>query len=173
MFASFSRLQPLHCAHETVVLTSNLILILRYSLSVRHDTVSHVTRNSPTIIRRLCSACDELISWKFARCCILPWWVPRSAGHPLRQRQRIFPLAAVSRPALRPIQISIQWVPEVLSRRERATRAWRWPRKTSIRIAGLRTEIWTRTSRIQSMGINHSTTTFDHQLRDKADGAWS
>jgi hypothetical protein len=56
MFASFSRLQPLHCAHETVVLTSNLILILQYSLSVRHDTVSHVTRNSPTSIRRLCSA---------------------------------------------------------------------------------------------------------------------
>jgi hypothetical protein len=33
-----------------------------------------------------------------------------------RQRQRIFPVASVSRPALGPIQPPVQWVPGILSR---------------------------------------------------------
>jgi hypothetical protein len=32
-----------------------------------------------------------------------------------RQRQRIFPLSSVSRPALGPTQPPVQWVPRVLS----------------------------------------------------------
>jgi hypothetical protein len=36
-------------------------------------------------------------------------------GFSPRQRQRIFPLASVSRPALRPTQPPIQWVTRVLS----------------------------------------------------------
>jgi hypothetical protein len=41
----------------------------------------------------------------------------------LRQRQRIFPVASVSRPALRPTEPPIQWIPWILS----AVGAWRWP----------------------------------------------
>jgi hypothetical protein len=37
-------------------------------------------------------------------------------GFDLRQRQRMFPLASLSSPALRPTQFLIQWVPWVLSR---------------------------------------------------------
>jgi hypothetical protein len=33
-----------------------------------------------------------------------------------RQRQRIFPVASVTRPALGPIQPPVQWVPGILSR---------------------------------------------------------
>jgi hypothetical protein len=37
------------------------------------------------------------------------------SGFDPRQGQRIFPLASVSRPALRPTQPPVQWVPGVLS----------------------------------------------------------
>jgi hypothetical protein len=40
-----------------------------------------------------------------------------------QQRQRIFPLASVPSPALRPTQALLQWVPGVLSPRSRAERA--------------------------------------------------
>jgi hypothetical protein len=40
---------------------------------------------------------------------------PSNRGSIPRQRQSIFPLASVSRPALRPTQPPIQWVPGVLS----------------------------------------------------------
>jgi hypothetical protein len=39
----------------------------------------------------------------------------REIGVRSRRGQRIFPLACVSRPALRPTQPPVQWVPEVLS----------------------------------------------------------
>jgi len=42
------------------------------------------------------------------------YWLNRSRFDP-RQRRRIFPLASVSRPALRPTQPPVQWVPGVLS----------------------------------------------------------
>jgi hypothetical protein len=42
------------------------------------------------------------------------WTTGRSRFDP-RQMQRIFPLASVSRPALRPTQPPVQWVPGVLS----------------------------------------------------------
>jgi hypothetical protein len=45
----------------------------------------------------------------------------------LRQGQRIFPLAPVSRPALRRTQPRVQWVPGFLSPGQTAAGAWRWP----------------------------------------------
>jgi hypothetical protein len=41
-----------------------------------------------------------------------------------------------------------------------AWRKWGKPRKPSVRIAGLRAEIWIRTSRIRSRSDNNSNTTF-------------
>jgi hypothetical protein len=40
-----------------------------------------------------------------------------------RQGQRIFPLTSLSRPALRPTQPSVQWVPGVLSSEQNAAGA--------------------------------------------------
>jgi hypothetical protein len=48
-------------------------------------------------------------------------WVPKfqlvnlQMSFDPRQKQRIFPVASVSRPALRPTQPPVQWVPGVLS----------------------------------------------------------
>jgi hypothetical protein len=42
-------------------------------------------------------------------------WTTVRLRFDLRQRQRIFPLPSVSRPALRPTQLPLQWVPVVLS----------------------------------------------------------
>jgi hypothetical protein len=42
--------------------------------------------------------------------CLTTDWKTRRPGFDLRQRQRIFPLTSVSRPALRPSQPPIQWV---------------------------------------------------------------
>jgi hypothetical protein len=56
-------------------------------------------------------------------------WLDQQTGRPgfdLRQRQRVFPLAHVSRPALRPTQPPIQWVLLALSRELKAAVAWRW-----------------------------------------------
>jgi hypothetical protein len=39
----------------------------------------------------------------------------RAIGVRSRQGQRIFPVASVSRPALGPTQLPVQWVPRVLS----------------------------------------------------------
>jgi hypothetical protein len=41
----------------------------------------------------------------------------REIGVRSRQRQEIFPLTPVSRPALRPTQLPVKWVPGVLSQR--------------------------------------------------------
>jgi hypothetical protein len=49
------------------------------------------------------------------------------SGFVPRQGQRIFPLSSVSRPALRPTQSPVQWVPAVLSPGQSAAGAWRWP----------------------------------------------
>jgi hypothetical protein len=43
------------------------------------------------------------------------YWTGRPGFEP-RHRQRISPLASVSRPAVRPTQPPVQWVPGVLSR---------------------------------------------------------
>jgi hypothetical protein len=47
--------------------------------------------------------------------CLATDWTTGRSGIDLRQRQRIFPLASVSRPALGPTQPPVQWVPVVLS----------------------------------------------------------
>jgi hypothetical protein len=49
-----------------------------------------------------------------AQCLATGWPGGRSRFDP-RQKQRIFPLASVSRPALRPTQPPVQWMPRVLS----------------------------------------------------------
>jgi hypothetical protein len=41
--------------------------------------------------------------------------------------EKVFPLASVSRPALRPNQRPVHWVPGVLSPGQSAAGAWRWP----------------------------------------------
>jgi hypothetical protein len=47
--------------------------------------------------------------------CLTTGWMTGRSGFDPRQRQRIFPLSSVSRPALRPTQPPVQWVPGVLS----------------------------------------------------------
>jgi hypothetical protein len=48
------------------------------------------------------------------QCLATDWTTGRSGFDPL-QRKEIFPLTSVSRPALRPTQPPVQWVPGVLS----------------------------------------------------------
>jgi hypothetical protein len=48
------------------------------------------------------------------RCLTTGWTTGRSVFDP-RQGQRIFPLTSVPIPALGPTQLSVQWVPGVLS----------------------------------------------------------
>jgi hypothetical protein len=43
--------------------------------------------------------------------CLTTGWTTGRSGFDPRQRQRIFPLAPVSTPALRPTQPPVQWVP--------------------------------------------------------------
>jgi hypothetical protein len=47
--------------------------------------------------------------------CLATDWTTGRSGFDPRQRQEIFPLAAVSRPALGPTLPPVQWVPVVLS----------------------------------------------------------
>jgi hypothetical protein len=47
--------------------------------------------------------------------CLTTGWTTGRSGFDPRQGQRIFPLTSVSRPALRPTQPPVQWVPGVLS----------------------------------------------------------
>jgi hypothetical protein len=47
--------------------------------------------------------------------CLTTDWTSERTGFDPLQRQRIFSLTSVSRPALRPTQSPVQWVPEVLS----------------------------------------------------------
>jgi hypothetical protein len=57
------------------------------------------------------------IRFKFSfTCCqdyLATGWTTGRSRFDLRQRQGIFPLASVSRPALRPTQPPVQWVPGV------------------------------------------------------------
>jgi hypothetical protein len=53
------------------------------------------------------------------QCLAMDWTTGRSGFYP-QQRQRIFPLTSVPRPALGPIQPPMQWVPGVLSPGQRA-----------------------------------------------------
>jgi hypothetical protein len=46
--------------------------------------------------------------------CLTTDWMIGRPVFDLRQRQRIFPLASLSRPALKPTQSPVQWVPGVL-----------------------------------------------------------
>jgi hypothetical protein len=47
--------------------------------------------------------------------CLTTGWTTGRSGCDHRQGQRIFPTVSVSRPALGPTQLPIQWVPGVLS----------------------------------------------------------
>jgi hypothetical protein len=47
--------------------------------------------------------------------CLTTDWTCGRSGFDSRQRQRIFPIASVSKPALEPIQLPIRWVPGALS----------------------------------------------------------
>jgi hypothetical protein len=47
--------------------------------------------------------------------CLTTGWTTGRSGFDPRQEQRIFPLSSVSRPALGPTQLPLQWVPGVLS----------------------------------------------------------
>jgi hypothetical protein len=47
--------------------------------------------------------------------CLAIDWTTGRAGFDPRQRQRIFPVASVSKPAVRPTQLLVQRVPGVLS----------------------------------------------------------
>jgi hypothetical protein len=47
--------------------------------------------------------------------CLATDWTTGRSRFDLRNRQKIFPLASVSRPALGPTQPPVQWVPRVLS----------------------------------------------------------
>jgi hypothetical protein len=60
------------------------------------------------------------------QCMATAWATGRSGFYP-RQGQRIFPLSSVSRPALRPTQPPVRWVPGILSPGRSAAGAWRWP----------------------------------------------
>jgi hypothetical protein len=59
--------------------------------------------------------------------CLATGWRTGRSGFDPRQRQTIFPLTSVSRPALRPTQPPVQWVPGVLSQGQSAAGEWRWP----------------------------------------------
>jgi hypothetical protein len=63
-----------------------------------------------------CSSCDKITEITFVPISLYNVWL-----------QTMFPLVCVSRPALRPTQPPIQWVPEVLSQGQSAAGAWCWP----------------------------------------------
>jgi hypothetical protein len=64
------------------------------------------------------NSCNYALRWsrvaQSVQCLATGWTTGRSRFDP-RQRQRIFPLASLSRPGLRPTQPPVQWVPGVLS----------------------------------------------------------
>jgi hypothetical protein len=55
--------------------------------------------------------------------CLSTDWTTGRSGLDPRQGQRIFPVTSVSRPALRPTQPPVQWVPRVLIPEQSATGA--------------------------------------------------
>jgi hypothetical protein len=79
-----------------------------WTLNIKQKTLRNIKIRSANIFQ----ICPFLFGAGVAQCNV---WIQTRPVFDPRQRQRMFPLTSVSRPALRPTQPPVQWVPGALS----------------------------------------------------------